>query len=204
MATYCPNCLKFVNEADPVSCPYCGQSLKKKKDNPIYTRFPFIVIAVFIFVIGAVTILRNTAFLPGGVPAAKTSPATTARTIEETTQRILNLDQTASGVEKALTNFGFQCSLSYDETGITVDATYKGLESFASAAVKYKGNDLDDWNELVDSFADLVESVQSYANTVYGSSIPVNVCVFSDQNKDNVLIMFVDSKIVYDAVNGKR
>lgn len=204
MATYCPNCLKFVNEADPVSCPYCGQNLKKKKEKPIYTRFLFIVIAICISVICTVAILRNTAFLPRRVPSVKTSPAATVKTIEKTTQRISNLEETASGVEKALTNFGFQCSLSYDETGITVDATYKGLESFASAAVKYKGEDLDDWNELVDTFADLVESVQSYANTVYGSSIPVNVCVFSDQNKDNMLIMFVDSKIVYDAVNGKR
>lgn len=48
MATYCPNCLKFVNEADPVSCPYCGQTFKNHKirTNPIYKRWWFWLIVL--------------------------------------------------------------------------------------------------------------------------------------------------------------
>lgn len=31
MAMYCTNCQKFIDDADPVHCPYCGHSLKKTK-----------------------------------------------------------------------------------------------------------------------------------------------------------------------------
>lgn len=170
---YCRHCMRMLPDGTLI-CPNCGKSQKKSKNKKI----------IIIFAV----VLAIVALIAGFLVSSKKK------------KYDLPLDTVAQNVKGIIEQSGFQCTISYDKTGISVDSIYPDFAYYANLAIENGGDDLAGWNDLVDSLLGLSGSIDEFINDFYGD-IPFNLSVFNDQNPDNLLIMIIDGKLVYDVVN---
>lgn len=170
---YCKHCMRMLPDGT-IICPNCGKPQKKGKNKKIIILFAIILSVV--------------ALVAGFLVSSKKK------------KYDIPLDTVAQGVKNFMTQSGFECSVSYDETAINVDAIYPDLAFFANEALDNGGEDMQGWNDLVDALVELTEGIEEYIDIWY-EDIPFSVFIFNDQNPDNLLIMIVDGELVYDVVN---
>lgn len=169
---YCKHCLKMIPDGT-IICPNCGKSQKNEKNKKII---------IFSVILAAVVLITGFLIKP------------------DKKKYELPLDTVVQDVKGVIERSGFQCEISYDETGITADAIYPNFAYYANEAIKNGGEDLIGWNDLVDSVLGMADGIDEFINEFYGD-IPFNLFVFNDQNPDNLLIMIVGGEVVYDVVN---
>lgn len=169
---YCRSCLKQIRD-DCKICPYCGKAQKKNNRKRI----------VIFFVVIAIVAIASGFFVSSKKKKYE-----------------LPLDTVVQDVKSVIEQSGFRCTISYDETAINADTIYPDFAYYANAAIENGGDDLIGWNDIVDSVLGMAEGVDGFISEFYGD-IPFNLFVFNDQNPDDLLIMIVDGKLVYDVVN---
>mgnify|MGYP003295648589 CR=1 FL=1 len=193
MAMYCPNCLKFVNEADPVSCPYCGQNLKKKKEKPIYTRFLFVVIAICISVIGAVAHFKNTVVPEKEfVSTASKSETNSAFSPDPKLDEILQTLSPLVGYENI--------SMTQSDNQVIVSCWYDGLAQSVASINNRDSDKLDAWERYVLNQQEQCNNfIAILRDEGYSHSVVWNI--LDDINKDSVLLSIVDGEVMYNSVD---
>lgn len=98
-------------------------------------------------------------------------------------------------------NFKDQYTIKRDKETVTVSVWQEGLTAAAVAAKSEGGDTLDKWNEMKGNIQYMAKSNYELMETCGIEDGHLLLNVLNDQNKDNVLLSYMDGACLYDAVN---
>ena len=226
-AKFCDECGKKITEDQPVSriCPYCAEPLpkyaqmcrnclndipddgqlikpkkQKKKRGPIGC---LVWAAIILIVFGSC----SAAILDDDPePAAESEATIISESINDVEDAETyssdrkTYDEIALFIESEMKKIFEYVELSYDETCLNIFVSGEGIESLCAFA-KENAEIKKSWNEVLDSMVNLSKTVtDGYRDNGY-SDYAVTISILSDKDKDTVLAITIDGKLVYDAAS---
>lgn len=196
------------------ACPHCGA----KNKQPFFKKWWFWLLMVFIMIGAsgnsspsegsnttstAADIHTNSSHsnnpdvtLPSSMPNVPSSP-----TSKESTSSIepLDLDSAIAIFEEQTKNiFGENYSLSYDETGVTLNLWQDGLAAGATLAAAGDSDYIKLWQAMTDSLVSMNTSMVDCLAAIGYDNMIISLNLLNDSNHDNVLLMIINGAILYD------
>lgn len=114
------------------------------------------------------------------------------------------LDLVAKQFQNMLESDSQTCSISYDQTGMTINLAMQDCSVVCFLAQQGSEEMKKDWDMMVSEFVNLTASIYNVFTTLKIENYVVCVNLVNEANPDDYLIITVDSELIYDAVNGKR
>lgn len=219
---FCKHCGKQISD-DARFCDGCGERVfdttvvndyivpekkpaKKKKIGCLGIAFIFFVLLGSCGAILSGTEESTSETVPYATEAViieETDPIVTVATESASTDKSAMLEVAVSYIKQLLSESFEGYEVSYDDTGITISLWQDGIAAGATFANSIKGEYLQNWNTMVDSFLSMAENTRTYLDTLGLNDIILSINILNDQNKENILVMIVDDILVFDAVNDK-
>lgn len=219
---FCKHCGKEI-EDDAKFCSGCGERVsdtpvvndyivpekkpkKKKKIGCLGIAFIFFVLLGSCGAILGGTEESTSETVPYNTKAViieETDSTVTVVTESQSIDKSAILEVAVSYIKQLMSESFEGYDVSYDDTGITINIWQDGIAAGATFANSIKGEYLQNWNTMVDSFVSMAENTRTYLDTLGLNDIVLSINILNDQNKENILVMIVNDTLVFDAVNDK-
>ena len=168
-----------------------------------------------VLAIGIFVFLASCSIMFGGdnskdnKPEKKSTTTTTATTQQAATTEAVSQDSAYESymalVKTTLdTSFPDCNEISRDGNNVIIKAWQDGVTIEAMAAKTNGGAMLDQWNSMKDNVEYMAQSAYDLLGTSGIKDGHVTVNLLNDQNKENVLLTFLDGVCIYDCVNDEQ
>lgn len=131
-----------------------------------------------------------------GLMACGTQATSSTTAATETAASSLTYKEVGAFIKSQLESQFPYTEITYDETGMTIFLSMDGID--ATCYLAQIGTD-DPWNNIISSTKELCASFIDAFHSIGCKDYVVSIVISSNQNFDDILAMFLNGEVVYNA-----